>query len=106
MGKGRIPLKRLVLTLALAALASPALAVSRYDASAYTCDAVQAIVQKEGQAVFRYPSLRTGFGLYELLVRDTTVCGNYQTLKSMTIPTKNTRRCHVTACQWGNDRRP
>ncbi|MDI7861954.1 hypothetical protein MRS76_08305 [Rhizobiaceae bacterium n13] len=99
-------MKRALLTLAIAACAPPALAVSRYDASAYTCQAVQAIVQQEGQAVFRYPSLRTGFGLYELLVPPNTACGNYQTLKTMTIPTKDTRRCRVTVCQWGNDRRP
>ena len=99
-------MRKIVLALAIAAAASPAFAISRYNATSHTCDGVQQILQREGEAVFRYTSRTTGLGLYERLIGSGTRCGNGQMIQRMTIPTKDNPRCRVMVCRWGNDLRP
>lgn len=95
-------MKKFVLVLAIAAVASPAFAVSRYNSMSYTCAGVLAIVQQDGQAIFNYPSKRTGMNLYERLVRNASQCGNGQATQRITIPTKDNPRCRVMNCSWGS----
>lgn len=99
-------MRKFVLALGMVAVASPALAISRYNSMSYSCADLQAIVQQDGQAIFHYPSKMTGIGLYERLVSNKTTCSNSQMMHRMTIPTKDNPRCRVLTCRWGNDLRP
>ena len=47
-------MKKIALALALVLTASPALAISRYNPLAMSCQSVRAAIHNEGAVIFRY----------------------------------------------------
>lgn len=89
--------------LALAAMAAlissqPASAISRYNSTTMTCDAVHERIAREGAVIFRYPG-RTGVTLYDRYVSGDRHCAGGEYAKSDSIPTKDTRSCPIRKCE-------
>lgn len=96
-------MQRLHLLPALAALTvvmsgQQASAISRYNSTSMTCDAVHNRIAREGAVIFRYPG-RTGITLYDRYVSDERYCAGGEYAKSDSIPTKDSRSCPVRQCE-------
>lgn len=91
-------------TLALIAVsmlvASPALAISRYNSPSMTCEAARAAVLSQRAVILRYPSKRvSGMTLYDRYVRDNNQCDPHQYAGRAYVPTRDNPRCPVLSCQ-------
>lgn len=78
---------------------SSAAAIERYDVNTMTCAAVQGVLQREGAAILRYPSPRSGIILYDRYVSAERFCPSYQSLNRVSIPTADTAHCPVFECR-------
>jgi hypothetical protein len=89
-----------IMTTAAALLAQPALAISRYNSTALTCDQVRQRVINEGAVILRYPSTRVkGMTLYDRYVTRNAQCDPHEYAERAYVPTRDTARCPVLNCQ-------
>lgn len=82
----------------LALITTPAFAISRYNAMAYTCSAANALIDREGAVIFRYPSARSKITLYDRYVRDRGQCNQSEYAFQEYMPTKDRKSCPVYTC--------
>jgi hypothetical protein len=89
-----------IIAIALLALAaSSASAISRYTALDHSCDDIQTIIERQGAAIFRYPSPRkSGLTLYDRYVRNDMFCTSHQVTERVLIPSSDTKHCPVQRC--------
>lgn len=89
----------LVSIVAAVTIATPALAISRYNAMAYSCAQARALIHQQRAVIFRYPSDRVkGMTLYDRYVADSQACDfGYYAYQSY-LPTKDDRACPVYTC--------
>lgn len=91
---------RFGLTLAVvAASASAAQAISRYETRQLSCSRIQAILKSEGTAILRHRSpSNPGLTLYDTYVARGGHCstGGYSSLA--TVPASDTKSCRVYRC--------
>jgi len=93
-------MKRLICIVAALLVASPALAISRYNAQSMTCAAARRAVLEQRAAIFRFPSKRVaGLTLYDRYVRDNRQCDAHEYAARAYIPTRDEVRCPVLACE-------
>ncbi len=93
-------MKRFLFVLLLSLSALPAHAISRYQSTSMTCDAIRAAVSREGAAILRYESKRVkGLPLYGRYVRDRGQCRMDEYAKRQFVPARDTDRCPVLACE-------
>ena len=96
--------KILLLGLLAVCAATPALAISRYNAMTFTCAGARDVIRREGAVILRYPASRTkNMTLYDRFVQDSRACdpGYYAT--ETYIPTKDTPSCRVYICAPATD---
>jgi hypothetical protein len=87
--------RRFIVTVAaLAAVAGPALAQGRPDARAMTCGQVHGLIDQRGAAV-----LTTGRYTYDRYVADRRFCMMEETVRTVSIPTRDTNDCRVYLCE-------
>ncbi len=91
------------LMLALAACFSlpvaDAHAINRYTSTSMTCSKVQATIAREGAAIMRYQSPRTGLPLYDRYVKNRLFCSAGETTDRAYIPTSDKQSCPVNRCE-------
>lgn len=96
--------KIILLSLLLASAATPALAISRYNAMSFTCAEARAVINRERAVIMRYPATRTrNMTLYDRFVSDSNACdvGYYAYQNYM--PTKDQANCPVYTCRPSTD---
>jgi len=93
-------MQKIVLLAALAAsMATPALAINRYNSMAYSCSAAQAIINRERAVIFRHPATRTkNLTLYDRYVSDRGACNFNEYAFQDYLPTKDNKSCPVYTC--------
>lgn len=92
-------MKTVIAAIALICLASPALAISRYNSLEKTCASVQQTIQSEKAVLFRYPSTRGNLILYDRYVAGTEQCDFDFHAVQTTIPTRDNPSCPVRNCR-------
>lgn len=93
-------MKMLALAVALAAVALPAHAISRYTSTSMTCGEAQDRVLSEGEVILRWTSARKpGLPLYNRYVADRSFCQVTEGLYYEYIPTLDTPQCPVVTCK-------
>ncbi|NBB50071.1 hypothetical protein GVN24_17480 [Rhizobium sp. CRIBSB] len=89
-----------IMAIAAAMFAEPALAISRYNSAALTCDEVRQRVINEGAVILRYPSTRVkGMTLYDRYVTRNAMCDPHEYAERAYVPTRDADRCPVLSCQ-------
>ena len=76
-------MKKLALVLALVLAASPALAISRYNPLAMTCQSARAAIHNEGAVIFRWTSPR-GLPIYARYIRNSRYCDAHEYAEALT----------------------
>ena len=91
---------KLVSVVALLSLvASDASAASRYDISTMTCAQVQALIERDGAAILRYPSKRIlSLPIYDRYVKGQKFCETGEVASGTGVPTTDQKYCPVTKC--------
>lgn len=93
-------MKRIVLVAMMVAAAGPALAISRYNSNALTCDGARQAIRSEGAVILRYPSKRTAnMTLYDRYVRSSDFCDPHEFADRAVVETRDNARCPVLVCQ-------
>ncbi|NRC54709.1 hypothetical protein HK436_13990 [Mesorhizobium sediminum] len=88
-------LRRFIVTAAaLAAVAGPALAQGRPDARTMSCGQVHGLIDQRGSAV-----LTTGRYTYDRYVADRRFCMMEETVRTVSILTRDTDDCRVYLCE-------
>jgi hypothetical protein len=91
--------KIILLAAMAAAVATPALAINRYNSTTYYCSAAQALISREGAVIFRHPAPYTpNMTLYDRYVVDRGQCNATEYAFQDYIPTKDTKSCPVYTC--------
>ncbi|MFC5386060.1 hypothetical protein ACFPLB_08790 [Aquamicrobium segne] len=86
--------------LGLGLIAGQAQAISRYDPTRMSCEAVQARVAREGAVILRYGSPHNpSLPLYDRYVRDSRFCPAGQVRARATVPSADMRACTVYKCK-------
>ena len=80
------------------ALSAQAQAISRYTSTSMSCADVSSTISREGAAIMRYTSPRTGNPLYDRYVANRTFCEPGQTTERSSIPTSDRQNCPVNRC--------
>ena len=97
-------MKAVLVFLSLSMLATPALAISRYNSRSLSCDDVHRKIAAERAVILRYPSTRVaGMTLYDRFVSNAGMCNNYEYPQRLTVPTKDRPSCPVYACKPRDD---
>lgn len=97
-----IPTAMLVITAAM--LATPALAISRYNSLSLDCEKARATIVDEGAVILRYPSTRVhNMTLYDRYVRENSFCETHEYAERVTVPTSDNPKCPVLACKQQTD---
>lgn len=78
-------------------MTAPANAISRYNSTRMTCQAVQSTIAREGAVVLRYPG-RTGVTLYDRYVASSRFCTSDDFAADDTVPTRDRPDCAVQNC--------
>lgn len=93
--------KASILALAVTLTASTqAHAISRYNSTQMTCDAVRERVLSERAVILRYPSTRvSGMTLYDRYVTRNAECAPHEYAERAYVPTRDADRCPVLNCQ-------
>jgi len=91
-------MKKLVFTVTIVLIASPALAISRLSPLKMTCEQARAAVHNQGAVIFRWTSPR-GLPLYDRFVRDSSFCDPNEYAEWKQIPTRDDRTCPVLFCE-------
>ena len=82
----------------LSLVASEASAAPRYDIASMSCAEVQALIEKDGAAILRYPSKRIlSLPIYDRYVKGQKFCetGKWRAARR---PTSDQKYCPVTKC--------
>lgn len=96
--------KFILLSLLITSVATPALAISRYNSMSFTCAEARAVINRERAVIMRYPSTRPrNMTLYDRYVSDGNACdvGYYAAQDYM--PTKDRANCPVYTCKPTSD---
>ena len=98
-------MRKIILLAALTAcVASPAVAINRYNSMSYTCSAAQALIDRERAVIMRYPAPRTkNMTLYDRYVEDSRSCDVGFYAYQDYLPTKDTKSCPVYICRPSSD---
>lgn len=72
-------------------------AITRYDTQDLTCNRVQALVRREGEAILRFTSSR-GLLLYDRYVAHAGYCEDGQYAQTGWVPTTDQSSCPVLRC--------
>lgn len=93
-------MKRLALAAMMIAAASPALAISRYNAGSLTCEGARQAIRSEGAVIIRYPSKRVAsMTLFDRYVRSSDYCDPHEYAERSFVRTKDNPRCPVLVCE-------
>ena len=100
-------MKRIAVAIAALLAATEAIAVPRPDTTSMTCANVQGVIQRQGAAILRYRSPRTGAMLYDRFVKDRSYCQASEDAAPASVPTADRNACPVRKCApgTGNDQR-
>ena len=90
-------LTRVAVAICASMLASESFAVARYDTSNKSCSELRAIVRRDGAAILRWRSQRTGIPLYERFVRNMAYCPAGQITDSSSVPAAD-GSCSLPKC--------
>ncbi|PSJ60522.1 hypothetical protein [Kumtagia ephedrae] len=93
-------MKSVLLALGLALVAGEAYAISRYNSAGMSCAEVKAVIQRDGAAIVRYRSARTGAQLYGRYVRDSRFCATSELPQIVYITSADSRQCLVRECRY------
>lgn len=97
-------MKGFLVFLSFAVLATPALAISRYNSRSMSCDEAHRRIAAERAVILRYPSTRVaGMTLYDRFVSNAGMCGNREIPERFVVPTKDRPNCPVYACKPATD---
>lgn len=100
-------MKTLIVALGAVCLASPALAISRYNFLDKSCEAVQQIIKAEKSVLLRYPSRDGKVMLYDRYVSNDGQCGtNFFYAANASVPTKDNPSCPVRNCKLSSTLEP
>jgi hypothetical protein len=89
----------ILLATAAASIATPALAINRYNSMSYTCAAAQALIVRERAVIFRHPASDTkNITLYDRYVTDRRACNFNEYAFQDYLPTKDSKDCPVYTC--------
>ena len=100
-------MRSIIFGLALAGIASPALAISTQISTQISCPAIQSLVQRQGAVILRYASRRPpGLSIYDRVVVDGSKCVGNGTQHRTYFPASDTDSCAVWVCRPGSDLRP
>lgn len=91
---------RLTCCAALACMAaSPALAIERLVSTQQTCQQLTTVIERDGDAIVRYPSDRTpGRLLFKRFVDNERQCDNFERTIPFRVPTRGTNACQLHHC--------
>ena len=84
--------------IAASAATTPALAISRYDTTSYTCAQTQAIIAQQRAVILKYKADQSNMTLYDRFVADRDACDAGNTADRSYISTKDTSACPVNTC--------
>lgn len=79
-------LARVLIIVSVSLLAGESLAISRYETANKSCRELRAIVLREGAAILRWRSRRTGIVLYDRFVRNMDFCPAGQITDGSSVP--------------------
>ncbi len=81
-------------------MATPALAISRYNSMSMTCAEAKAVINRERAVIMRYPARRTpNMTLYDRYVADSGACDIGYYAYQDYLPTKDRVSCPVYICR-------
>ncbi|NLR99908.1 hypothetical protein HGP17_24055 [Rhizobium sp. P38BS-XIX] len=83
---------------ALALSSSPALAISRIDATRNTCGELRSAIASRGAAIVTHPGSRQSGTLYDRYVSDSGHCNSGEVATDDWVPAKD-RSCRLQNCQ-------
>jgi len=89
----------LAVTVGFSLLSPEAHAINRYTSTSMTCAKVQATISREGAAIMRYTSQRTGVLRYDRYVVNRSFCQPGETIEWTSIPTSDKKNCRVNRCK-------
>ncbi len=96
--------KIVLLGLAIASAATPALAISRYNSMSMTCAEARAVINRERAVIMRYPARRTpNMTLYDRYVANADSCDVGYYAYQDYLPTKDRVSCPVYTCRPATD---
>jgi hypothetical protein len=91
--------KIILLAVLGATIATPALAINRYNSMAYSCAAAQALINREHAVIFRHPADYTpNMTVYDRYVVDRSACNYDEYAFWDHMPTKDSKSCPVYTC--------
>jgi hypothetical protein len=91
--------RKLLILMALGVSVSPAAAAQRYDISTMSCAEVQAVLEREGEAILGTPSKSIlGLSRYDRYVRDRKFCTAGEVLRRTGVPTSDQKFCPANKC--------
>ena len=90
-------LTRFAVAICASMLAGESFAISRYDISNKSCNELRAIVGRDGAAILRWRSQRTGIPLYERFVRNMAYCPPGQITDTSSVPAAD-GNCSLPKC--------
>lgn len=90
--------KSLLAVVGIFVLSTQAHAINRYTSTAMTCAGVSDTIAREGAAIMRYTSPRTGNLLYDRYVASRSFCAPGETTKGAFIPSSDGQSCPVNRC--------
>jgi hypothetical protein len=93
-------MKSVLLALGLTMVVSDAFAIVRYNSSSMSCGAVRAAVHRDGAAIVRYRSARTGNELFGRYVRNGLFCSSSELPQIVYITAADTKLCLVWECKY------
>lgn len=92
--------KIILLGLLITSVATPALAISRYNSMSMTCAEARAVINRERAVIMRYPAKRTQkMTLYDRYVADSGACDQGFYAYQDYLPTKDRASCPVYICR-------
>lgn len=93
-------MRSIVLAGCISLFCADAMAISRHDPTAMSCDRVQATVAAEGATILRYRSATTpGLPLYDRYVADERYCELGEMKARAYVPSADLKACPVFRCK-------
>jgi hypothetical protein len=83
----------------LTLLPTEARAIQRYTSTSMTCAEIKATLGRDGAAIMRHQSPRTGILLYDRYVKNRSFCPVGQTTERAYIPSADRKSCPVDRCK-------
>ena len=98
-------MRKIILLAALSAtMATPALAINRYNSMDYTCAEAQALINRERAVIMRYPAKHArNMTLYDRYVEDSRSCDVGYYADQDFLQTKDKKDCPVYVCRTSTD---